>query len=89
MEKRHTISVLVENEFGVLARIAGLFAQKGYNIESLHVDPCPDDRTLSQMTVVTVGSDQILQQILKQLDKLINVLKVEDVTKREARREST
>lgn len=80
MEKKHTISVLVENEFGVLARIAGLFAQKGYNIEALHVEPCSDDKSLSQMTIVTVGSDQILKQIMKQLDKLINVLRVVDIT---------
>ncbi len=79
-EKRHTISVLVENEFGVLARVAGLFAQKGYNIEQLHVEPCKDDHTVSHMTIVSLGSDQLLSQILKQLDKLINVLKVEDVT---------
>jgi acetolactate synthase-1/3 small subunit len=84
MEKRHTISVLVENEFGVLARIAGLFAQKGYNIESLHVEPCQKDRTLSEMVIVTVGSDLILTQIMKQLEKLINVLKVEDVTRKKA-----
>ncbi len=82
MEKRHTISVLVENEFGVLARVASLFAQKGYNIESLSVAPTPKDPTLSEMTIVTLGTDQILSQILKQLERLINVLKVEDVTKR-------
>lgn len=80
MEKKHIISVLVENEFGVLARVAGLFAQKGYNIEALHVEPCSDDKSLSQMTIVTIGSDQILQQTIKQLDKLVNVLRVEDIT---------
>lgn len=79
MEKRHTISVLVENEFGVLARIAGLFAQKGYNIESLSVSPTTD-ATLSRMTIVTVGNDHVVQQIIKQLDKLINVLRVEDLS---------
>ncbi|MBI2980767.1 MAG: acetolactate synthase small subunit [Deltaproteobacteria bacterium] len=84
MEKKHTISVLVENEFGALARIAGLFAQKGYNIEALHVEPCPDDKSLSQMTIVTIGSDPVLQQIMKQLDKLINVLKVEEITSRKS-----
>lgn len=82
MEKRHSISVLVENEFGVLARVAGLFAQKGYNIESLHVTPTEEDSTLSQMTIVTKGTDQVLGQIMKQLAKLINVIKVEDVTAR-------
>lgn len=77
MEKRHTLKILVENEFGALARIAGLFAQKGYNIESLSVAPTEQDPTLSQMTIVTIGSDQVFGQIVKQLDKLINVLKVE------------
>lgn len=81
VEKRHTISVLVENEFGVLARVAGLFAQKGYNIESLSVAPTPEDPSLSRMTIVVIGSDQVLLQIMKQLNKLINVLQVEDVTK--------
>ena len=80
MDKRHTISVLVENEFGVLARVAGLFAQKGYNIESLSVAPSTEDATVSKMVLVAIGSDQVLQQITKQLEKLINVLKVEDVT---------
>lgn len=80
MENSHTISVLVENEFGVLARIAGLFSSKGYNIDSLTVSATTDP-TLSRMTIVTHGSDQIIAQILKQLDKLINVIKVEDLTK--------
>ena len=78
MEKRHTIAVLVENEFGVLARVANLFAQKGYNIEKLSVAPT-DDATLSEMIIVAKGSDQILAQIMKQLDKLINVLEVKEV----------
>ena len=78
MEYTHKISVLVENEFGVLARIAGLFASKGYNIDSLTVFPT-EDATLSQMTIVTHGSPQIIEQIIKQLNKLINVIKVDDV----------
>lgn len=80
MERRHTISVLVENEFGVLARVAGLFSSKGYNIDSLSVSETIDP-TLSRMTIVTHGSDQILDQIVKQLNKLVNVIKVEDLTK--------
>jgi acetolactate synthase-1/3 small subunit len=77
---RHTISILVENEFGVLARVAGLFSSKGYNIDSLSVSPALDP-TLSRMTIVTRGSDPIVEQILKQLNKLVNVIKVEDLTK--------
>jgi acetolactate synthase-1/3 small subunit len=80
MEKKHTISVLVENEFGVLARVAGLFSSKGYNIDSLSVSETIDP-TLSRMTIVTHGSDQIVEQIIKQLNKLVNVIKVEDLTK--------
>lgn len=79
MERRHTISALVENEFGVLARVANLFSSKGYNIDSLSVSATIDP-TLSRMTIVTHGSDQIIEQIIKQLNKLINVLKVEDLT---------
>ena len=78
MEFTHKISVLVENEFGVLARIAGLFASKGYNIDSLTVFPTKDP-TLSEMTIVTHGSPAIIEQIIKQLNKLINVIKVEDL----------
>lgn len=80
MERKHTISVLVENEFGVLARVAGLFSSKGYNIDSLSVSATTDP-SLSRMTIVTHGSDQIIEQIIKQLNKLINVIKVEDLTK--------
>ncbi|MBI1908748.1 MAG: acetolactate synthase small subunit [Deltaproteobacteria bacterium] len=75
---KHTISILVENEFGVLARIANLFAAKGYNIDSLSVAPTADP-TLSQMTIVTHGTDSVIEQILKQLNKLINVIKVESL----------
>lgn len=74
---RHTISVLVENKFGVLSRISGLFSGRGYNIESLSVgetiDPC-----MSIMTIVTSGDDQVIEQITKQLNKLIDVIKVVD-----------
>lgn len=77
---RHTISVLVENEFGVLARVAGLFSGRGYNIQSLTVGETLDPK-ISRMTIVTAGSDAVLEQIGKQLSKLVNVIKVQDVTK--------
>ena len=76
---RHTISVLVENKFGVLARIAGLFSGRGFNIDSLTVSPTHDE-SLSKMTIVTSGDDAVLEQIDKQLNKLVNVLKVTDLT---------
>jgi acetolactate synthase-1/3 small subunit len=76
-ELRHTISLLVENEFGVLARVANLFSGRGFNIESLCVAESLDP-TISTMTIVTNGNDAILEQILKQLNKLINVIKVTD-----------
>ena len=76
---RHTISVLVENEFGVLSRVAGLFSGRGFNIESLSVAETLDP-TVSRMTIVTSGNDQIIEQILKQLNKLISVIKVIDLT---------
>lgn len=74
----HTISVLVENEFGVLARVAGLFSSRGYNIESLTVNEDPLDPTVSRIVLVTTGDDQILEQINKQLNKLVPVIKVID-----------
>jgi acetolactate synthase I/III small subunit len=74
---RHTISVLVENKFGVLTRVAGLFSGRGYNIDTLNVGPTHDPST-SQMTIVTRGDDATLEQIVKQLNKLIDVLKVQD-----------
>lgn len=74
---RHTISVLVENKFGVLTRIAGLFSGRGYNIDTLNVAPTQDPNT-SQMTIVTRGDDATLEQIVKQLNKLVDVLKVTD-----------
>jgi acetolactate synthase I/III small subunit len=76
---KHIISVLVENEFGVLARIAGLFSGRGFNIESLAVAETLDP-TISRMTIVTRGDDQIVEQITKQLNKLVNILKVSDLT---------
>ncbi|OPX97875.1 MAG: Acetolactate synthase isozyme 3 small subunit [Syntrophorhabdus sp. PtaU1.Bin002] len=74
---RHIISVLVENEFGVLSRVAGLFSGRGFNIESLCVAESQDP-TVSTMTIVTSGNDAIIEQVLKQLNKLINVIKVVD-----------
>jgi acetolactate synthase I/III small subunit len=75
---RHIISILVENESGALSRVAGLFSARGYNIESLTVAPT-EDPSLSRMTLVTSGSDQIIEQITKQLNKLIDVVKLIDL----------
>lgn len=75
----HIISLLVENKFGVLARVAGLFSARGFNIESLSVGPTTDP-TMSMITIVTTGDDRILEQINKQLNKLIDVIKVVDLT---------
>jgi acetolactate synthase-1/3 small subunit len=74
---RHTISVLVENEFGVLARIAGLFSGRGFNIESLSVAETLDP-AVSRMTLVTHGDDRVIEQVEKQLNKLVNVIRVSD-----------
>ena len=74
---RHTISVLVENKFGVLTRVTGLFSGRGYNIDTLNVAPT-HDHDLSRMTVVTHGDEATLEQIVKQLNKLPNVIKVQD-----------
>ena len=74
---RHTISILVENEFGVLSRVAGLFSGRGFNIESLSVAETMDP-TVSRITLVTRGDDQVVEQIEKQLNKLISVIKVVD-----------
>ncbi len=76
---RHTITILVENEFGVLTRIAGLFSARGYNIESLSVAPTMDP-TASRLTLVTRGDEKIIEQIKKQLNKLIPVIKIEDIS---------
>ena len=75
---RHSLSILIENEAGALSRVAGLFSARGYNIESLSVAPT-EDSTLSRMTIVTSGSDDIIEQITKQLNKLIEVVKVIDL----------
>jgi acetolactate synthase I/III small subunit len=74
----HTIAVLVENEFGVLARVAGLFSSRGFNIESLTVNEDPIDPTVSRIVLVSSGDDQILEQINKQLNKLVTVIRVTD-----------
>ncbi|MBC7780420.1 MAG: acetolactate synthase small subunit [Proteobacteria bacterium] len=76
---RHIISILLENEPGALSRVSGLFSARGYNIESLTVAPT-EDATLSRMTIVTTGSDEVVEQITKQLNKLIEVVKVVDLS---------
>ena len=80
---RHTISVLVENKFGVLPRVAGLFSGRGYNIDSLNVAPTQAPTT-SRMTIVTRGDDATVDQIVKQLNKLVNVMHVHDFREGEA-----
>jgi len=74
---RHTISVLVENKFGVLTRIAGMFSGRGYNIDSLNVGPTLDP-SMSRMTIVVRGDDRVLDQVVKQLNKLVDVIKIQD-----------
>ena len=76
---RHILSLLVENEAGALSRISGLFSARAFNIESLTVAPT-EDASVSRMTVVTVGSDEIIEQITKQLNKLVDVIKVVDLS---------
>jgi acetolactate synthase-1/3 small subunit len=76
---RHIISILLENESGALSRVAGLFSARAYNIESLTVAPT-DDPSLSRMTLVTTGTDEIVEQVCKQLNKLIDVVKLVDLT---------
>lgn len=76
---QHIVSILIENESGALSRVAGLFSARGYNIESLTVAPT-DDPSLSRMTLVTSGTDDIVEQILKQLNKLVDVVKLVDLT---------
>ncbi len=80
---RHVISILMENEAGALSRVANLFSARGYNIESLTVAPT-DDPTLSRLTLVTHGSEQIIEQIVKQLNKLIDVVKLIDLSETDA-----
>ncbi|MHB1091441.1 acetolactate synthase small subunit [Thiobacillus sp.] len=79
MSRRHIISLLMENESGALSRVAGLFSARAYNIESLTVAPT-EDATMSRMTIVTAGSEDVIEQITKQLNKLIDVIKVMDLT---------
>ncbi|HCK09198.1 acetolactate synthase small subunit [bacterium] len=79
MLKRHTISALVENHFGVLCRIAGLFSSRGFNIDSLSVGET-EDPEISRMTIVVKGDDRVLEQVVKQLNRLIDVIKVIDIT---------
>ncbi len=76
---RHIISLLLENEAGALSRVAGLFSARGYNIESLTVAPT-EDASLSRMTLVTSGSDEIIEQIMKQLNKLVDTVRLIDLT---------
>ncbi len=75
---KHIISILIENEAGALSRVAGLFSARGYNIESLTV-AATEDATMSRMTIVTSGSDEVIEQIIKQLNKLVDVIKVLDL----------
>ena len=75
---RHIISILLENEAGALSRVSGLFSARGYNIESLTVAPT-EDPTMSRMTIVTIGSDDVIEQITKQLNKLVEVVKLSDL----------
>src|SRR5438034_8109454 len=77
--RKHTIAVLVENKFGVLSRVAGLFSARGYNIESLSVGETLDP-TVSRMTLVVRGDEFVIEQVMKQLHKLIDVIKVSDLT---------
>jgi acetolactate synthase I/III small subunit len=77
--RKHTISVLVENKFGVLSRVAGLFSARGYNIESLSVGETLDP-SVSRMTIVVTGDEFVIEQVMKQLHKLIDVIKVNDLT---------
>ena len=79
---RHIISILVENEAGALSRISGLFSARGYNIETLTVAPT-EDASMSRMTIVTTGSEDVIEQITKQLNKLIEVVKVIDLSEAE------
>jgi len=78
---KHVITLLVENQPGVLARVVGLISGRGYNIESLNVAPTQDAR-ISRMTMTVPGDDRVLEQVMKQLNKLVDVIKVADLTKR-------
>ena len=80
---RHTLAVLVENKYGVLSRVAGMFSRRGYNIDSLTVG-VTDDPTISRMTIVVRGDDDVLEQVMKQLNKLIDVIRVSDLKSEES-----
>jgi len=80
--KPHTLSVLVENKAGVLSRVTGLFSRRGFNIESLAVGPC-EEAGMSRITIVVIGDDALVEQVMKQLNKLIDVIKVTDLTENE------
>jgi len=80
--KPHTLSVLVENKAGVLSRVTGLFSRRGFNIESLAVGPC-EEPGMSRITILVVGDDEKVEQIMKQLNKLIDVIKVSDLSDNE------
>ncbi len=80
--KPHTLSVLVENKAGVLSRVSGLFSRRGFNIESLAVGTC-EEPSMSRMTIVVIGDDAQVEQVMKQLHKLIDVIKVTDITDQE------
>ena len=77
--KPHTVSILVENRAGVLSRVTGLFSRRGFNIESLAVGPC-EEPDMSRITIVVIGDDEKIEQVMKQLNKLIDVIKVSDLT---------
>ena len=79
MPKKHTISALVENHFGVLCRISGLFSSRGFNIDSLSVGET-EDPSISRMTIVVRGDDRVLEQVVKQLNRLVDVIRVIDIT---------
>ena len=79
-KERHTLSVLVDNEAGILARIAGLFSARGYNIESLTVADITEDEKISRITIVTSGTPSVIEQVVSQLDRLVPVHKVIDLT---------
>ena len=81
--KPHTISVLVENRAGVLSRVAGMFSRRGFNIESLAVGTC-EEPDMSRVTIVVNGDDSVVEQVMKQTNKLIDVIKVSDLTERES-----
>ena len=79
---QHIINILVENKFGVLSRVSGLFSGRGFNIETISVGPTLDP-SMSQMTIITMGDERIIEQIIKQLNKLIDVIKVVDLSEKD------